>query len=594
VSAAAAVRPGSAAAPWIAASALLIVAASAVVIPATTGWGTTHSGSSALAFAADLAAGAALVVGGSLLLFERVTGRFGLVAIFTGLAWLAADWVGWAGGPPLVRSSAEVVAPFLLPLLLHLTLAAPRGLGQRSIPLVVLAYSLVALTIVASAVVRDPTLDPYCWRNCTQNVFLVASQPGIAGGLQVAWLVLSLAGGLAIAVAAVSRLSLGPAVARRSLAVILLPAAALGIGIAGHATAVFLHHPESPYDPAFALLFHLRAWSAAALGLGIVWQFVRARRVRLAVHRLASDLGRAPPPGSIEQALISATGDQTLTVAYWLERSRRFVDAQGRPLDRPATAHGRASVSIVRGGRLVAVVEHDAHLVDPDRLRVQVGAAARLAVENERLQAEIRAQLHELQESRKRIVASGESARRRLERDLHDGAQQRLLALSYELRLARSSAEQVGEMELVAEVDRAVVVAHQALDELRELAHGIYPTILEESGLAAALATLAEKSRLPVEIGESPAGRLPAFAEVTAYIFIDEAVREATSRGATHATVRIHRHDARLEVEVVDDGRHEPQQLVHLDDRVGAAGGSMTTRRGPGIGTTLTATIPCA
>jgi signal transduction histidine kinase len=149
-------------------------------------------------------------------------------------------------------------------------------------------------------------------------------------------------------------------------------------------------------------------------------------------------------------------------------------------------------------------------------------------------------------------------------------------------------------MALVAEVDRAVVVAQESLDELRELAHGIYPAILEESGLAAALATLAEKSRLPVEIADSLAGRVPAFAEATAYIFIDEAVREATSRGATHATVRIHRQDARLEVEVVDDGRHEPQQLLHLDDRVGAAGGSMTTRRGPGIGTTLTARIPCA
>src|SRR5439155_3673120 len=149
----------------------------------------------------------------------------------------------------------------------------------------------------------------------------------------------------------------------------------------------------------------------------------------------------------------------------------------------PLAENGRAVMTIERSGHPIALVAHDATLVDGSRLDREIGPAATLAIENERLQAEVLAQLEDLRASRARIVETGDAERLRLERDLHDGAQQRLLALSYDLRLARAAAEADGDAELVTLLATAGDEAQTALGELRELAHGIYPAILAEAGL---------------------------------------------------------------------------------------------------------------
>src|SRR5207249_4829505 len=156
-------------------------------------------------------------------------------------------------------------------------------------------------------------------------------------------------------------------------------------------------------------------------------------------------------------------------------------------------------------------------------LLASAGAAARLALENERLQAELRAQLAELRASRARIVSAGDEERRRLERDLHDGAQQRLLSLGLALQLARAKLgpDANGAAELVAEADGEL---RAALDELRELARGIHPAVLSEQGLAAALKTLAERSPILVTIAEVPDQRLSTPAEAAAYFLVSEAL----------------------------------------------------------------------
>jgi signal transduction histidine kinase len=244
---------------------------------------------------------------------------------------------------------------------------------------------------------------------------------------------------------------------------------------------------------------------------------------------------------------------------------------------------------ILRGGEPVAALVHDKRFTDQPGLLQEVLSAARIAVENERLQAEVRAQVEELQSSRARIVEAGDAERRRLERDLHDGAQQRLLALSYDLRVARRKAEAERDGPVATSIADATEQAHAAIEELRGLAHGIYPAILAEAGLTPALATLADDAPLPVELGEPPAERYSAAVETAAYVVVAEAVDDAAARGATYVQAHVARQEDRLRVTVRDDGASRTSPLVHLADRVGSIGGLLETRS-----TILEAEIPCA
>ena len=257
-------------------------------------------------------------------------------------------------------------------------------------------------------------------------------------------------------------------------------------------------------------------------------------------------------------------------------------------MEAPVPGYGRAVTPIVRNGRPVALVVHDAALLEGPALEREIGSAARLAVENERLQAEVLAQLEDLRASRARIVETGDAERRRLERDLHDGAQQRLLALSYDLRLARAAAEADGDRGLATLLASAGDEAQAALGELRELAHGIYPAILAEAGLASALATLAEEAPLPVELREVSSERYSTPVETAAYLTVTEAIANAVERKATVASVNLAREDKQLVVQIKDDAAGGGWELLHLADRVGALGGSLGVRPH-----SLRAEIPC-
>ena len=212
----------------------------------------------------------------------------------------------------------------------------------------------------------------------------------------------------------------------------------------------------------------------------------------------------------------------------------------------------------------------------------EIGAAARLAVDNERLRAEALSQLVDLRASRSRIVEAGDSARRRIERDLHDGAQQRLLALSYELRLARADAETAGDEQLVELLDAGSAEVQTALADLRELAHGIYPAILTESGLGPALWTLADTAPLPVEVRDVPVERLPEPVERAAYAVVAGSIEAAVD----HVSVTVRRDGDDVTIVVAGVAAALP---VRLADRVGALGGHIALENG-----SLRAVIPCA
>ena len=209
----------------------------------------------------------------------------------------------------------------------------------------------------------------------------------------------------------------------------------------------------------------------------------RTRLDRSAVGDLAVLLGEPLPPGRLEQVLARALHDSTLKLAYWLPDRHAFVDAAGRPVELPAAGGDRAVTILHHDGDPVAAMLHDGALDDDPGLVRAVAATARMTIENERLQAEVRAQLEEVRASRARIVAFGDAERRRVERNLHDGAQQRLVNLSLALGIARSQVGTGSEQEIAVALDEAAAELRRALAELRDLARGIHPMILSEAGL---------------------------------------------------------------------------------------------------------------
>jgi signal transduction histidine kinase len=567
---------------------LLAYGLGALVVARGPGELTTYAGRSDAVAALAVAAGLALVAAGLITSFGRPAGRIGDLALLAGLAWFAPFWAGWLGGQPLVRSLGTLAAGLAFPLLLHLVLAYPSGrLHPNSLrALVVAVYLEAALSVLGRALFRDPFFDPNCWNNCIDNIFLVHSLPGVARGIQDVDLWFAVAAGAALATICIWRLIAATAPARRALWPVLAGGIALAIATIAHSVALDRMPLEDPSAPAFLSIFVVDCAAVIVLALGLFWAVLRTRVQRRSVARIVAELGEAPPPGSLESALAAALDDPDLRVAYWLPASRRYVDGRGRAVEEPVAWSGRAVTPFVRAGRRVAVVTHAATVTGLER---EIGAAVRLALENERLQAEVLAQLYDLRVSRTRIVETGDAERRRLERDLHDSAQQRLLALSYDLRVAGADAEVEGDTGTASLLVEATAEAQAALGELRELAHGIHPAILTEAGLGPALATLADSAPLPIEIGETARERYAAPVETTAYLVVAEAIEDAARRRASHAAVSTVRDDERLVIEVADDGSGRTSTMIHLADRVGAVGGRLEIEA-----TTLRAEIPCA
>jgi signal transduction histidine kinase len=565
----------------------LAVGLGALAVAQGPGRFTTYAGQSGLTATLTLAAGLALVAAGLVTAFSHPTGRIGDLAVLAGLVWFAPVWVGWDKGPPLVRSLAMLAAGFAFPLLLHLVLAYPSGQlhGTAARALVAAVYLEAMVVALGRALFRDPFFDPNCWANCTDNDFLVRSLPQLARAIEVADRWYTAAAAAALVAVCAWRLLRDSGPARRALLPVAPAAILLAGAVTAHAVALQRRPLEDPSDPAFRTIFALGCTAVILLAAGLVWATIRTRSQRRAVARIATNLGQAPPPGFLQAGLAQAVGDPKLQITYWLPDAEHYVDATGRTVAEPAAAPGRVITTLVRDGGRIAVVSHTAALPELER---ELGAAVRLALENERLQAQALAQLDQLRASRVRIVETGDSERRRLERDLHDGAQQRLLALSYDLRLARAQAQADGDAPTGSLLTQATGQAQAALDELRELAHGIYPAILAEAGLTPALASLADAAPLPVELRDAAEGRYPAVVETCAYVLVAEALDDAAGRGASHATVSVARDGGRLVVTVGDDGTDRTAAMVQVADRVGALDGRLAVEP-----TRLRAELPC-
>jgi signal transduction histidine kinase len=304
---------------------------------------------------------------------------------------------------------------------------------------------------------------------------------------------------------------------------------------------------------------------------------------------------REPSRETLRDRLARTLGDPTLDVAYWSPDAGGYVDDQGLPVDVLETTH-RAVTQVVAGDTPVAALLHDPALLEEPELVESVRATAALVLENERLAAEIRAQLAEVEASRTRILTATDEERRRLERDLHDGAQQRLVALSLKLALAQIGAEPAAAAALAGAQDDL----ESALAELREFARGVHPSILREDGLDAAVQTLARHAPIPVSVSAGTEGRLPDRVELAAYFFVSEALTNIAKHArASSASVSTLSDDGALTVIVADDGVGgaafaNGSGLTGLVDRLAALDGELEIESVPGLGTTLIARIPCA
>ena len=564
--------------------------ASLWIMPRLDGPVTTYATSVGTAVILVLA-GIGLIAVGLAQWFSRPgSGRIAALPMIAGVAWLAPVWVGWVGGPHLARSVGAVIAPLLLPAVAHLALAYPSGrLQHTGIRLIAALGWIVAGAVTAGlAAVYRPLQDLRCWSNCSDNnVFLISPNMGFARALDVFWLWFSVVFAMAMTGVVVWRLVTASPAWRSTAWVVAGPASVALIAETAYAGALIGHsdallaNPVEPSYGVFMALFLIRATALTLLAAGLSWTIIRESRRRAAVARLADDLGAAPPPGSLQAALVRSLGDESIRVSYWLPSTKRWVDSSGLPMADPANSR-RPTVKIQRGGVTIAAVNHDPALTGTSDLADQIGAAARLAIDNERLRAEVLAQLERVRASRGRIVAAGDAARRRLERDLHDGAQQRLLAASYQLRLARASTG--NDTQRSADIDRAVAEAKAALVELRDLAHGIFPAVLDDAGLGPALWELSASAPIAVDVNDVPDERYPPSVERAAYLMVAAAIEHAHESSDT-LHVAVTRSNDILTVDVT--GAPE-SSYTHIADRVGATGGTLVTetRR-------LRAELPC-
>ena len=291
--------------------------------------------------------------------------------------------------------------------------------------------------------------------------------------------------------------------------------------------------------------------------------------------------------------LARALGDPTLELAYRLDNGR-YVDAAGRAIELPQEGD-RAVTALAAGGEEIAVLIHDRALLDEPGLVESVRTTAGLVLENERLAAQVRSQLVEVRASRARIVAAADAERRRIERNLHDGAQQRLVTLSMALGLEASRADEGA----AGSLSRAQDEVEQAIGELRSLARGIHPTLLRDEGLEAAIVSLARRTPLPVTVGGSAPARIPGTVELAAYFVVAEALTNVVKHSsATEASVLLEHDEGTLRVIVRDTGvggaHIAPDSgLAGLRDRLEALDASLSIDSESGDGTTVRAEFPC-
>jgi signal transduction histidine kinase len=475
----------------------------------------------------------------------------------------------------------------------------PSRIHRAAVAAVGLAYAARALAFLTTAQPGFAYPD-----NGTPNPFLLVNDGALAQNLD---LDLSLVKGaviLVVGLLTVARLPGLSAATRR----VVVPVAAGGLVWAtmtflvdlGGFLAVNFDLTLLPWQRAswWPVPEYLLRGSAAPVGFLVGALLLRTARA--AVVELVTGFERSPLRAQLEPSLRKALGDPGLRVAYPAPDGAGWIDGAGVPASGPESTPGIAVTPIVSNGATRAVILHDTALLEDPGLVGAIAATVRLAMDNEQLTVALEVQLEETRASRLRIVDAADAERQRIERDLHDGAQQRLVSLAISLRMLGDSLGDDAPAEIREELSAAGTELRGAIEELRELAHGLDPAILRESGLGPAIRSLAERCPTPTSVELELEGRLPRVIEATAYFVVAEALANVTKHAeASHVTVRVRTRDDQLLVEVEDDGHggadvSRGSGLRGLTDRVAASGGRFDLGSVVGGGTRVAAELPIA
>ena len=564
-------------------------------------WAERMSTGDLIATITDGVTGWILIVAGIVAMERRPRGRSGPLLILAGYLWYVGDLFFVfpdASILPLLsfafRGYYDLVFAFLL-------LSFPAGRLQTRVQRLAMAgmaaiYVARSVWFLISAAPGSAYPD-----NGVANPFLLIPRGGPIE-IDVSLLVLQAVAIVVVAILAIVRWRRASPPTRRVVAPVLvggLTWAAMSVLFKlGPFVGVFFHARFPPWEDAdwWALPDYLLRGAAAPIGFLV--GALLLRQARVAVVDLISGIADQPAREHLEQSLRRVLRDPSLTVLY--ANGEEWIDAEGRRAGHPAQDEQRASTQIESDGKVVATILHDPSLLEDPGLVAAVAATARLAIDNERLSAELEEQLEEVRASRVRLVEASDAERRRIERDLHDGAQQRLVSIALSLRMLGDSLGPDASAEVVGEIDAASTELRAAIGELRELARGLDPPLLREAGLKPAIEALAERMRLPVRVDVSIAGRLPRSVETTCYFVVAEALANVTKHaGARQVVVHVWLADAVLHADISDDGKGgaDPEAgtgLRGLADRVAAVGGSLNLTDIVGGGTRLEAEIPCA
>ena len=490
------------------------------------------------------------------------------------------------------------------PLIIYLVLAFPSGRlrGARERALIAASAATVAILYLPTAllVTKYPTPVPFtsCTTGCPTNAFMVSSsQPAfITGVIDPARSILTQVVFLAAVVLLIDKMREASPLVRRTQGPVLAAAIARFISL-----TVYLLLRQTATGNALDALGWIWLLTFPTMALAFLWGMFRWRLFMAdALERLALTPNPPTAGGGLRASLATALGDRSLRILYLVgAEPRSWVEETGEPAQLPRLGSGRDVTEITGSRGQVLAIVHDEALSESRGVVQAAAAHVLVALENEALQAQVKRSLRELSESRVRVAAAADSERRRIRQNLHDGAQQHLLALLIRLEL-------VGE-EIERDPARGATLIHEltgeveeTLDEIRVLAHGIDPPLLSGRGLVEALQASIANAPIPTTLDADGIGRYPSEVETCVYFVCMEALQNALkhARGATAISIRIREPDG-LEFNVADDGAgFDPNAVVaglgmaNMQDRLTAIGGRLTIESAPGAGTRLAGTIP--
>lgn len=534
---------------------------------------------------------------------KRPRNHLGLLLIALGLA--GVPYILSSSTDPKLFGIGSLAEGPIYVLTSAVILAFPSGRIEGVAAKVTLAFCFVFIVVVVTVfVVADPQSGPAfsisgCRAACPPNGLAIWSTPSWLPTFSDIYGVGAIAIPLATAGVLVWRFISGTSPRRRALSI-------------GAPIALVFLAAQASYRFAFFLSPDGLASSLAPVHSGLQWTLAAARSfvwygflfalivaelfAGRTLRRLVGDsLGR-PSLGQLEAIVREPLGDPGLRLGFWRRSTRDWVGPDGAVLEPPEP--GQTLTKIDRDGRPAAAIVHDAQLSEDPELLEAAGAVALMALENAELEVAWRDSMRELADSRLRITEASDRERRRLEHDLHDGAQQQLVAMQVRLRLLQEDEEK---RDLDERLEALRVDAEEAVEDLRTLAHGIYPPLLRERGPADALRSLAMRAPVPIEVTDKGIGRCSAAVEAAIYFCSLEAIQNAIKHAGAgaHVTVVVGRNRHEAYFSIADDGVgmstagvSDGMGLVGMRDRIGAIGGELEVVSSPGAGTTVRGMVP--